>query len=375
MLYSGPADGVCDYFNQLESASVKRPLRPDGNCADDLIAIMATTSEADLDAMVAEFACRAKLFTAAGSFDSVDSDLTGDVFDDASTISLIDKLSGSNVKASAWLQLQTLGRRACLNVVRQPFLLFVHFLSTVLVSVALGFIFRGTGKDTAGIQSRLGTFFFILLYMSVASLSSLPVWRDEQLLFRREKGAGCYGSGSYFVSVVLLDFIPMRVVPPCVFAFSYKMIGLQDSSPSHLAVFLFVLILTNCTITSATMAIGALSPSNQLANVVASVFVLNSVVFGGFVLNKTSIPGYCAGLAHLSPLFYAFEALLLNEFEGEAGYKFNSEVDPKLFKMVTGDQLLQTFGYTLGNFWLDVGALAGMCATCLAVSLTALARR
>ena len=97
--------------------------------------------------------------------------------------------------------------------------------------------------------------------MSVASLSSLPVWRDEQLLFRREKGAGCYGSGSYFVSVVLLDFIPMRVVPPCVFAFSYKMIGLQDSSPSHLAVFLFVLILTNCTITSATMAIGALSPA------------------------------------------------------------------------------------------------------------------
>jgi len=32
---------------------------------------------------------------------------------------------------------------------------------------------------------RLGSLFFMLLYLSMLSLSSLPVWRDEKLLFIR----------------------------------------------------------------------------------------------------------------------------------------------------------------------------------------------
>jgi len=32
---------------------------------------------------------------------------------------------------------------------------------------------------------RLGSLFFMLLYLSMISLSSLPVWRDEKLLFIR----------------------------------------------------------------------------------------------------------------------------------------------------------------------------------------------
>ena len=43
------------------------------------------------------------------------------------------------------------------------------------------------GTDTGGIQNRLGVLFFMLLYLSLMSLSSLPIWRDEKLLFLRER--------------------------------------------------------------------------------------------------------------------------------------------------------------------------------------------
>ena len=36
-----------------------------------------------------------------------------------------------------------------------------------------------------GIQNRFGSLFFILIYMSVMSLSSLPLWMEDRLLFFR----------------------------------------------------------------------------------------------------------------------------------------------------------------------------------------------
>ena len=54
------------------------------------------------------------------------------------------------------------------------------------------------GTDTAGIQNRLGVLFFMLLYLSLMALSSLPVWRDEKLLFMRERASGVYGTGAAY---------------------------------------------------------------------------------------------------------------------------------------------------------------------------------
>ena len=38
---------------------------------------------------------------------------------------------------------------------------------------------------SSAFDRRLGSLFFMLLYLSMISLSSLPVWRDEKLLFIR----------------------------------------------------------------------------------------------------------------------------------------------------------------------------------------------
>ncbi len=45
----------------------------------------------------------------------------------------------------------------------------------------------------------------MLMYLALASLSSLPIWNDDRLLFVRERAAGAYGSAAYFTSVVLFD--------------------------------------------------------------------------------------------------------------------------------------------------------------------------
>jgi len=51
-------------------------------------------------------------------------------------------------------------------------------------------------------QDRFGSLFFMLMYLALASLSSLPIWCDDRLLFARERAAGAYGTTAYFTSVV-----------------------------------------------------------------------------------------------------------------------------------------------------------------------------
>lgn len=84
--------------------------------------------------------------------------------------------------------------------------------------------------------------FFMLLYLSLMALTSLPIWRDEKLLFLRERDSGAYGTPAYFAAVVLFDLLPMRILPPTFFAlFSYWMIGLHKSSAVCLLWFIGVL--------------------------------------------------------------------------------------------------------------------------------------
>ena len=49
------------------------------------------------------------------------------------------------------------------------------------------------------------------------SLSSLPVWREDRLLFLRERASGAYGTHAYFTSMVCFDIFILRVIPPVFF--------------------------------------------------------------------------------------------------------------------------------------------------------------
>jgi hypothetical protein len=41
----------------------------------------------------------------------------------------------------------------------------------------------------------------MLLYLALMGLSSLPIWREDRLLFMRERAAGAYGTPAYFTAV------------------------------------------------------------------------------------------------------------------------------------------------------------------------------
>ncbi|GFR46198.1 hypothetical protein Agub_g7729, partial [Astrephomene gubernaculifera] len=265
-------------------------------------------------------------------------------------------------------QVAVLSRRRASGLVRHPMLVALHFLATGLMALGVGAIYWHTGRDTGGIQDRFGSLFFQLLFLALLSLSSLPVWRDEALLFMRERASGVYGTAAYFTSVVLWDLLPLRVLPPALFSvISYGMIGLR-ATPAAVLCHWAVLVAANITAAAANMSVGAAVGSVSLANMVGSLCVLASSLFGGFLLSRSRMPRLVAWLADLSYVRYAFEALLIGEFGGATGFRFTGFHQPGTppdqvpYVDVTGDEVLQTFGFRTDAWLADVaGLLLLMC--------------
>ena len=93
-------------------------------------------------------------------------------------------------------QMRLLCGRLLRNMYRHPFLLKVHYTASFAVALAVGMIFWDVGSNQGGIQNRMGSLFFMLLYLTLMSLSSLPVWREDRLLFLRERANRVYGRDS-----------------------------------------------------------------------------------------------------------------------------------------------------------------------------------
>jgi len=263
-------------------------------------------------------------------------------------------------------QVSWLSKRHLKNTVRQPFLVYLNFISTAVISVMLGLVFYHTNVNFGGIQNRMGSMFFIVLYLGLASLSSVPVWNEHKLLFLRERASGAYGTMAHFTSVVLFDIVPMRIIPTCMFSVSFFMIGLSSTTDAilHFPVFVLILVLANAAAVSMSMCIGACFPDTKIANAFASLAVLLTIMYSGFILSRHTMGAFSKVMSNLSYMSFAFEALLINEFHGAQGYYFDSYADKALRVNVTGDEVLALFDYNANYLLWDMAALAMMSCIC-----------
>jgi hypothetical protein len=286
-------------------------------------------------------------------------------------------------------------------------LILLHFVATGVASLGLGGVFFDAGKDTGGIQNRMGCLFFILLYLALMSLSSLPVWREDRLLFLRERASGAYGTHAYFTSVVLFDVLVLRVFPPMFFTVvTYPLVGLHGGSflvyVSRASWFTLVNVLANVASSALCMAIGIVTPSNAVANVCGLMAILLSVLSGGFLLNKQNVSGSSSissssavAAGHRSPanvfvnvltktsfVNYAYDALLINEFLDAGTFHFTPKFadaageneNAGVSVDVSGREVLQffSFGDTRAAMRYDVCVLCAIAGAYLAVAFVLL---
>ena len=274
------------------------------------------------------------------------------------------------------MQAKLLAKRKVNALLRHPWLLGFALCATLATALLMATVYSHMDHATPGIQNRFAGFFFVILYLSLVSLSSIPVWQSERGLFLRERAAGLYGTPAYVVTAVAADLVFMRMIPPLILGLvAYPLMGLRGGV-GHQTVFCLALMLCNVAAAAMNMAIGAACASTSLANMLGSIAVMANVLFGGFLMSLHKLPHVVGAVAHVSFARYAYNILAVNEFKDGEGYMLTPftppGVDPSTLphKDVTGDDILKIFYFRSNTMASDMFALAAL--TAFYVGLTAL---
>ncbi|KAK1072569.1 FAD-dependent urate hydroxylase, partial [Friedmanniomyces endolithicus] len=187
------------------------------------------------------------------------------------------------------------------------------------------------------------------------TLTSLTVFAPERLLFVRERAKGYYRPIAYYLSKIVFDIVPLRLIPPIIMGvIVYPMTGLVPAW-AEFAKFMLFIVLFNLAAATICLFIGICVKNQGVANLLG-------------VLNHNTIPKSLAWLQNLSIFHYAFEGLIVNET------RYLSLVDKQygLDIEVPGSAILSSFGFNTLALWRDAIGLGVVCGVFLVLGYAAL---
>ncbi|KAI1621483.1 ATP-binding cassette, subfamily G, member 2 [Exophiala viscosa] len=257
-------------------------------------------------------------------------------------------------------QFLILSRRTWRNLYRNPILMLTHYAVAILLAVLSGWLFYGITDDIGGFQNRLGLFFFLLALFGFSTLTSLNVFSSERLIFVRERANGYYSPITYFLSKVIFDIVPLRLIPPIIMGIIiYPMSGLLPKWGTFFT-FILILVLFNLAAAAICLTIGIIFKDGAVANLIGSLVMLFSLLFAGLLLNLNhdSTQTAIQWLQRLSIFHYGYEALIVNEVAKLRlkDHRYGLDIE------VPGASILSAFGFDNLALWGDViglGVFAG----------------
>jgi ATP-binding cassette, subfamily G (WHITE), member 2 len=256
-------------------------------------------------------------------------------------------------------ELKILFARTSKDIFRNKQLFLVQMAISIILAFFCGLIFRDVQDNLAGFQNRMGAFYFSLSFFAFASLSSMDIFVRERQIFVREVGSKYFRAFSYFLSKTVLDMFVLRVIPASIFSvIFYWMVGLRNS-PEAFIKFWATMVLFNICAGVLSICIGVAAPTVGQANLIAAVWFLIMLLFGGFLLNVDSMEVWYAWLKYLSIFYYAFEILMTNELAGLL-LSFDAPGYPEI--PVYGEIFLLTIGMDVDNQLRDL-----ICLCCFAL--------
>ncbi|KAK5162987.1 FAD-dependent urate hydroxylase [Saxophila tyrrhenica] len=273
-------------------------------------------------------------------------------------------------------QFLILSRRTWRNLYRNPLLMLTHYATALVLAVLTGYLYYGLTDDIEGFQNRLGCFLFLLALFGFSTLTSLTVFAPERLLFLRERAKGYYHPLSYYLAKLVLDIVPLRILPPIVMgAIVYPMTGLLPHWPEF-AKFIMFIVLFNLAAATVVLFIGICVKNQGVANLLGVLVMLFSLLFGGTLLNHKTIPGPARwlqqisadGAMQLSIFHFAFEGMIVNEVRTLSleDKKYGLDIQ------VPGSTILSSFGFNNLALKDDAAGLAIFCAVFLVLGYAAL---
>eukprot|EP00898_Chlorokybus_atmophyticus_P007407 jgi/Chlat1/7668/Chrsp64S07172 len=234
-----------------------------------------------------------------------------------------------------------------------------RIMSRLFVGALIATVWANQGFDQFGLNNLVALNYLIPTFFGMSATLYVPFILTERPLFLRERHDGMYRVSSFFMATVLVEY-PALVVSTILFALIvYWSVGFIST---FIRVIYFILVLAMesvCALSYAVM-IGAVSPTPEVAGILAPLTLILFMIFSGFLILKPSIPHYWIWAHYISFFTFTFEGLVVNQFGGDQlNADYTSHCKPnQQCQIHSGRDVLHRYDLEGINKWHNIGWLA-----------------
>ncbi|WCJ30767.1 ABC transporter G family member 37 [Euphorbia peplus] len=265
-------------------------------------------------------------------------------------------LSFKKYSLPKWQLFKACTRREFLLMKRNTFVYaFKTAQLTIIAVISMTVLLRTRlGVDVVHANDYMSAIFNALLVLLVDGIPELQFTVSRLAVFYKQKDMFFYPAWAYVIPASLLK-LPLSLLESFVWtSLTYYVIGFTPEVGRFLRQF-FLLFVVHLTSTSAFRFIASVSQTPVASTTIGSFFILASLLFGGFIIPKPSMPGWLSWGFWISPLTYGQIGLCGNEFHAPRWEKIT------FGNTSLGKQTLETRGlnYDEDFYWISVVALIG----------------
>lgn len=224
-----------------------------------------------------------------------------------------------------------------------PSLTFTQLFGNFIMALVIGSVFYNLQDVTSSFFSRGALIFFAILMNAFGSaLEILTLYAQRPIVEKHQRYALYHPSAEAYAS--MLTDIPYKVGNAIVFNLALYFLTNLRREPGRFFFFILISFILTLVMSMMFRTIASVSRTLQQALTPAAILILAIIIYTGFAIPVPYMLGWSRWINYLDPVAYAFEALMINEF------------DHRLF---TCDQLTPPYGQLQNQICAVQGAVAG----------------
>lgn len=208
-----------------------------------------------------------------------------------------------------------------------PSITLSQLFGNFIMALVIGSVFYNLQPETSSFFSRGALIFFAILMNAFGSaLEILTLYAQRPIVEKHDRYALYHPSSEAFAS--MLTDIPYKVCNAICFNLALYFMTNLRREPGRFFFFLMVSFVLTLVMSMMFRTIASVSRTLQQALTPAAILILAIVIYTGFAIPVPYMLGWSRWINYLDPVAYAFESLMINEFNDRLFTCSPSELTP-----------------------------------------------
>ncbi|KAL4747049.1 hypothetical protein BDW72DRAFT_209891 [Aspergillus terricola var. indicus] len=243
----------------------------------------------------------------------------------------------------------------------------------IVIALITGSVFYDSPNTTAGFQSKGGTLFYAVLLNALTAMSEITSLYSQRPIVEKHASYAFYHPATEAIAGVVSD-VPVKFVLAVAFNVIMYFLANLRREPAQFFIYFLMSFTVMFVMSAVFRTMAAVTKNAAQAMGLAGVLMLALVVYTGYVLPVPSMHPWFDWIHYLNPIYYAFEAMIANEFHGRdfdcvAFVPSYADLNGDSFscsslgsvageRTVSGDSYIDfNYTYTYSHVWRNFGVL------------------